>query len=273
MNFLATIVIPLKIQKDQWLHQCVQSAAAQTVPCEVIVVRSQSTPPANVALLRTLQAQWSNIRVLLEERPGSFPAAINQGIRSAAASRVGLLLSDDWLEADAVEHCLPETADVVSTGLRTYLEDGLTLHPGASSLVTMSEYKTQKSMEARANYLQHFFLFRKEALLRAGGLDESIGNFPGIDDYDLIWTLLENDADVAIVERYLYNYRDHSRERLTLADPVQAVTNLKKILRKHRVPESEMAQVLKSHSRWYGRTIHEVMAETEREEKTQLPGL
>jgi len=264
MNFLASIVIPLKLQKDQWLHQCVQSAVAQTVPCEVVVVRGESTPAANVEVLRALQAEWRNIRVLREEKSGSFPAAINQGIRSATASRVGLLLSDDWLEPDAIEHCLPEPADVVSTGLKTYLEDGVTVHEGASRLLTISEYRTRKSMEARANYLQHFFLFRKEALLRVGGLDESIGNFPGIDDYDLIWTLLENRADVAIVERYLYNYRDHSGERLTLADPVQAVSNLQKILRKHRVPESEMAQMLKNHSRWYGRTIHEVMAEMER---------
>lgn len=263
MNPAASIVIPLKAQRDEWLKRCVQSAAAQTAPCEVIVIRAESTPPSNLETLHALQIQRPNIHVLLEDKPGSFPAAINLGIRSAIAPRVGLLLSDDWLEKDAVEHCLLESADIVSTGLKTYLEDGITVHERASRLLTMNEYRTLKSFQAQAVYLQHFFLFRKTVVIDAGGLDETIGNFPGIDDYDLIWTLLERGASVAIVERYLYSYRDHPGERLTLADPVQAVTNLKKILRKHLLPEAEMSQVLHEHSRWYGRTIHEVLAEME----------
>jgi hypothetical protein len=50
----------------------------------------------------------------------------------------------------------------------------------------------------------------------------------------LIWTLLEHDASVSIIEHCIYHYRDHEGDRLTLSDPVQMTENLKKILRVER---------------------------------------
>jgi len=263
MNTAATIIVPLKRQSDSWLKQCVRSALAQTVPCEVIVVRSNETPSSNVRVLETLQDEWNNLRLLVEQAPESFhfPGALNLGIRSASAERIGFLLSDDWLSPEAVEQCLPLSADIVCTGLTAYVDDSLTICEGASQTLTMAKYLSLPSLEAKASYLQHFFVFRKEALLKVGGLDESIGNFPGIDDYHLIWTMLEQGATVAIVEKRLYNYRDHEGERLTLADKAQATRNLEKILRKHRISEAEVQRLLAVHSRWFGKPIHNVLAE------------
>lgn len=261
MTAVATIIVPLKRQKDEWLDQCVRSALTQAARSEVIVVRSEATPASNLRILEKLQAEFDNLRVLVEEKPGSFPGAINLGIRRATTSRIGFLLSDDWLDRDAVAHGLPLAADIVCTGVSVYLEDGVTLHRSASQTLTMAKYRALDSLEARASYLQHFFLFQRAALMRVGGLDETIGNFPGIDDYDLIWTLLEQGATVEIVEKRLYNYRDHHGERLTLADPAEATRNLEKILRKHRVPEAQLAQLIQGQSRWFGRTMQSVLAE------------
>jgi glycosyltransferase involved in cell wall biosynthesis len=264
MDPLASIIIPLKSQKDEWLDQCVRSALRQTAPCEVIVVRSAVTPTSNLQILATLRSEYQDLRVIVEEKAGSFPGAINLGIRSATTHRIGLLLSDDWLEIEAVAQCLRFEQDIVCTGLTGYLSDGITVHPGASATLTWERYSQLSSLQERASYLQHFFLFQREALIQAGGLDETIGNFPGIDDYDLIWTLLEQGATAAIVEERLYNYRDHEGERLTLADAGQAVRNLEKILRKHGVRSPQLEQLLKDHSRWYGRPIYQVLAEDNR---------
>jgi cellulose synthase/poly-beta-1,6-N-acetylglucosamine synthase-like glycosyltransferase len=261
MNFVATIIIPLKRQNDGWLDQCVRSAVSQDVTCEVIVIRAADTPPSNLAILESLGERWKNLRTLVEEKPGSFPGAINLGIRCSTSGRIGLLLSDDWLDRDAVAQCLPLSADIVCTGLTMYRENGVTIQEAASQTRTMEKFHSLPTLEAKANYLEHFFLFRKEALLSAGGLDESIGNYPGIDDYDLVWTMLERDATVAIVEKRLYNYRDHDGERLTLADARQASLNLEKILRKHQVPEAEIPRLVKAQARWFGRPIYNVMTE------------
>ena len=260
MTLAATIIIPLRRQQDAWLEQCVLSAVGQSASCETLVVRAADAPPSNLALLERLAQEWGNLRVIVEEQPGSFPAAINLGIRHARAERIGLLLSDDWLDREAVAHCLPIDADIVCTRHTVYHADGVTVLQGASKTLTMRDYLNLPTLEAKAKYLEHFFFFRKAALSEAGGLDETIGNFPGIDDYDLIWTLLERGASVAIVEHRLYNYRDHDGERLTLADPAQAARNLEKILRKHGIAESEIPAMVRKASRWFGKPYYKVLA-------------
>jgi len=52
-----------------------------------------------------------------------------------------------------------------------------------------------RTLEQKHVYLQHFFLFRKTKLQQIGGADESLGDFPGIDDFDMIWVLLEHGAN------------------------------------------------------------------------------
>ena len=259
MNYVATVVIPLKRQQDAYLDQCVRSAVEQTAPCEVLVVRAADTPSSNVAILHGLAQDYPNLRTIIEETPGSFPAAINLGIRRAGADRIGFLLSDDWLDTTAVEKCLPVDADIVSSGNTVYYPDGRTIQPRACANLTMAGYRARPSLESKARYLQHFFFFRKAALLAVGGLDESIGNFPGIDDYDLIWTLLEHGATVGIVEQSLYHYRDHEGERLTLADAGQATRNFEKILRKHGVAEHEIPELVRNASRWFGKPIYRLL--------------
>jgi hypothetical protein len=112
--------------------------------------------------------------------------------------------------------------------------------------------------------LSHFLLFRKAALERADYVDESIGDYPGIDDYHLIWTMLELGCSVAIVEKCLYYMRDHWGDRLTLADPMQATRNLEKILRKHCIGEPEFSRILAEHGNWFGRPMHVVLSEMRR---------
>ena len=96
-----------------------------------------------------------------------------------------------------------------------------------------------------------------------GGLDESIGNCPGIDDYDLIWTLLEYGATVSVIGKGLYHVRDHEGDRLTLQDPKMQVENLKKILRKHGITDEQAIEIINGHAHWYGKPIFKAQIEDE----------
>ena len=261
MSYVATIVVPLLRQVDEWLDQSVRSAVAQSVPTEVIVVRSESTPASNLRVLDRLAQSYPNLVVMLEDAPGSFPGAINKGIRAARTDRVGLLLSDDWLDRTAVADSLRESADIVSSGCVVYFPDGR-VNQAASKQASMKAFRACPTLEQQASYLKHFFLFRKQAVLQVGGLDETIGSAPGIDDFDLIWTLLENGASVAIVEKQLYHYRDHDGERLTLQDKAQLVENLSKILRKHGVWEADAAEIISRHAPWYGKPMYQAETAT-----------
>jgi hypothetical protein len=246
------IVLPLLRQRDAWLEQAVGSALAQTVACEVIVVTSPLTPPSNFDVLQAAGRRAPGRLAVVRRTDLGFPAAVNSGIARARASRIGLLFSDDWLEPTAVEDCVGLDADVVSSGHTDFAADGTRLSR-LSRTPLRAVYERLPDLEAKATYLTHFFLLDKSAVEAAGGLDESLGDAPGIDDYDLIWTLLERGASVALTERPLYNYRVHDGERLTHRDGGEQLRVLERILDKHGLRGAARARAIEAHARWFGR--------------------
>jgi len=164
----ATVVVPVLNQQRSWLRQCIVSACTQTAPVEAIVVTSPRTRASTIRELRELRGKYGSVRVLPEEGEG-FAAALNTGIRAATAARVGFLLSDDWLDPDAVEQCLGHDADIVSTGLRGRAADGVRILEEVSRTTSLEQFRRLPSLERKASYLQHFFLFRKRALREVGG--------------------------------------------------------------------------------------------------------
>jgi glycosyltransferase involved in cell wall biosynthesis len=260
-SFRASIVVPLLNQNDSWLRQCVLSALSQTVRTEVVVIVSTDTRASNRLLLEELQAEWSTLVVQRQESGRGFAAAINQGIRCSSAPRVGFLLSDDWLTPAALEKCLRYDTDIVSTGLAGFAADSQAALHSVDVDIKLSEFERCPALESKANYLSHLFLFRRSKIEEVGGLDETLGDAPGIDDYDFIWTLLEHEATVAIVEERLYCYRDHNQERLSLRPASEQLATLSRILVKHSVTGRERERILRSHGRWFGKPIHVVQAE------------
>ncbi len=251
----ATIVIPLLAQNPGYLRQCLESAVNQTVHCEVIVVTEGELPHSNSKILAEFA---QSIRVITQSRPG-FPAAINEGFSLAAADRIGLLLSDDWLSYDAVECTLKYQADIVSTGTIVYKMDGDTAVEYLRKTRNAKEYAQLEEDERRAKYLSHFFLFARSAIKKSVGLDETLGQSPGIDDYDFIWTLLEQGATVGICEKYLYHYRDHSGPRLTLSPKEEMIQTMQKILEKHHVPPEKAKALLDKKKRWFGEPPYKIL--------------
>ena len=255
MGFRASIILPLLKQNDSWLEQSVRSALDQSVESEVLVVTDAATPNSNLDCLRQLGRSSSHLRVVECPPPRRFAGALNLGIQVASADRIGLLLSDDWLAPRAVELCLAHSADIVSTSSTFYDADGITPLPELGHLRKMSTYAKLRGHCARAEFLSHFFLFRRDALERAGGADESLGDSPGIDDFDMIWTLLEQGASVAIVEERLYNMRDHDGERLTTRNVEEMAATLNRILNKHQVSAAERTAILERHLPWLGKPL------------------
>lgn len=254
----AGIVIPLRRQRDEWLAQCVQSALTQSIDCDVVVVTASDTPEQNRRTLAELGEKHDRLRVVPPEKDG-FAAAINHGLNTVTAPRVGLLLSDDWLEKSAVEACIALDADIVSTGSFGRDADGSLLEI-LTKMPTVEKYTAKPTLERKASYLQHFFLFRKSAVLAVGGVDEEIG-LTGPDDYDLIWCMLENGASVGIVEQHLYNKRDHGGDRLTMRAAAAQCRDMQRIFDKHGFDGPERDALVEARSVWYGRRLQDVVRE------------
>ncbi len=267
----ATVLIPVLRQEDAWLDQAIRSALDQTAPCEVLVVTQPPTPPGNLDVIRRLRAGAPD-RLAVHPAPRGFARALNTGFRAARAARVGLLLSDDWLDPRAVEACLAVPADIVSTGQVRWAADGRTELTALRRPVLRRRFAELSTLEAKARYLTHFFLLRRDKVLAVGGADETLGDSPGIDDYDLIWVLLEHGASVGIVEEFLYNYRDHDRERLTLRPRSEMLATAARTLDKHGLTGPERERILALRAEWFGRPVHVVQTERERRRAGLPPG-
>lgn len=164
---------------------------------------------------------------------------------------------DGWLEQavrSALGQSVPCEVIVVTSSLT----------PASSRTPLRDVYEALPDLEAKATYLTHFLLLDKSAVVAAGGLDESLGDAPGIDDYDLIWTLLERGATVELTGRPLYNYRVHEGERLTYRDRDEQLRVLGRILDKHRVTGQDRTRAIHQHARWFGRPEDVVAAEQRR---------
>ena len=84
-----------------------------------------------------------------------------------------------------------------------------------------------------------------------------MGDFPGIDDYDMIWTLLEHNATIALVPDRLYMIRDHDGDRLTTKSREESIRGLRRILKKHGIGDAQAQELIEAHARWYGEPVHQ----------------
>ncbi len=260
----ASIVMPLRVQRDDWLEQSVRSALEQTAPTEVIVVTAHETPPSNLAVLDRLADGGGLLRVVVRPRRG-FAVALNTGIAEVRTERFGILHSDDWLDRRTIAASLNVDADVVSAGKQVLLErsDGWT-EVTFEWTGTKRVFNRMLTLEEKARYVTHFLFMRREIVLRVGGVDETLGDLSGVDDFDMVWSLLEAGASVGFTRRAHYRLRDHPGDRLTLRSAADQVKSLERILEKHQVPIENRAAIVADHSRWYGRTVSDGLVDRER---------
>ncbi|MFT5112268.1 MAG: hypothetical protein ACI8P9_001592 [Parasphingorhabdus sp.] len=255
-QFQATIVIPLLEQNDKYLFECITSSLNQTILCEVIIVCSPNTPMSNHNVINEISKSNSSLKKISGLKTDSFAKAINLGVEQSVTERIGLLLSDDWLEANAIERCLKFDVDIVSTGQNIVLDDGELF---ATIRLFNQVFQEFGSLQEKASYLEHFFMFRKSKFLEVGGVDDTIG-LTGPDDYDLIWCLLEHGASLQLISEPLYNYRDHDGIRLSLKEPSIQIRSLQKTLNKHHVIGLERQRIIESHAQWFGVTVRQALA-------------
>jgi hypothetical protein len=79
-----------------------------------------------------------------------------------------------------------------------------------------------------------------------------------VDDFDMIWCLLERGASACVVEQPLYNYRDHAGERLTTRRLEDMHATFRRILDKHGVQGSRREALIREHAMWWGKPIWSV---------------
>ena len=192
-SHLVSIVIPCH-SYGRFLKQAIDSALAQSVGCEVIVVDDASTDDTQYVASR-----YPEIRYMRLEAKGGVSRASNYGIQRATGQFVMRLDADDYLH--------PDCALILSTHLRNNPE----IVGVFSDYVSVDVNGNKISVVDQPKPIHPgCLLLRRENVLVAGGYDEEL---PYQEGYDLILRLERQ--GFSHVSLPLWFYRSHGNQMST----------------------------------------------------------
>jgi glycosyltransferase involved in cell wall biosynthesis len=177
-----TIAVVIPCHDDgATLEEAVGSVLAQDVAAEIIVVDDGSSDPATEAVLARVEA--AGVRVLRQTNRGPGPARM-AGWRATRAEYALPLDADDRLAPGALRRLRSE----LERNPRAVAAWGSARHFGSLDFVQPSLPSLDPWQLTYQNHLPLSALYRREAVLRAGGwqLDG------GYEDWDLWLTLAES---------------------------------------------------------------------------------
>jgi len=195
-----SIVIPV-FNSGGHLAEAIQSALAQTMPCEVICVDDGSTDPVTLQLLD----QWSarGVNVVRHHENLGVAAALNTGCRAAQAPVLLPLGADDWLDPTMVEKCVRALnrpgIGVVTPWVHMFgAEDWIWRDVGAPNGLDDLLFD---------NPIPGASMVRRQDFDVVGGFREEL---TWGEDYDFWIRVLSTGLRCAVVPEPLYHYRRHT---------------------------------------------------------------
>lgn len=199
-----TIIIP-GYNHAQFLSEAIESALAQTVPCQVIYIDDGSTD-------NSLEIAWSyvsKVNVIAQVNKG-LASARNTGIMWAHGDYVLPLDADDILEPNCVERILQvaeETnADVIAPSIKCF---GL----GTDTTILMQDPKLEDFKAG--NRIPYCSAIKLRALLDVGGYSPRM--VEGYEDLHLWINLLSIGKRIVTIPEPLVLYRIKEQSMITEA--------------------------------------------------------
>lgn len=199
-----TIVIA-SYNQSEYLKEAIESAIAQTHPCEVIVVDDGSTDDS----LRIAKSFEPKVKVISQVNKG-LASTRNTGIMNATGDWILPLDADDILDVECVAELLFKADgtdyDVIGPSMRTF-----GLHH--ETTIVMEDPKLEDFRIG--NRLGYFSMIKKSALLEIGGYSPRMVH--GYEDLHLWINLLTRGKKIGTTKQPLVYYRTKSSSMYTEA--------------------------------------------------------
>lgn len=189
---MISIIIPSYNQQD-YLTDAIESALAQTIPCEIIVIDDGSTDKS----LEIARKYEPKIKVISQVNKG-LASARNTGIMNAKGNYILPLDADDKLLPNCVEKILEyvDKADIISPSFKTFGTSNNTIILMENPI--LEDFKT-------GNRLGYCSAIKKERLLEIGGYSPKM--VEGWEDYHLWFNLLMRGSTIKTIPEVLWLYR------------------------------------------------------------------
>ncbi|GHS91746.1 hypothetical protein FACS1894139_12870 [Planctomycetales bacterium] len=96
-----SVIVPV-YNMEKYLRQCLDSIVGQTL-CDIeIIIVNDGSKDGSLAIIREYAARDQRIRVIDQPNEG-YGKTMNRGLAAATGEYIGIVESDDWLEADMYE--------------------------------------------------------------------------------------------------------------------------------------------------------------------------
>ncbi len=202
---MVSIVIP-SYNQAEYLAEAIDSALAQTVRAEIIVVDDGSTDNS-LAIAKTYEP--FGVKVISQANKG-LASARNTGIMSALGTWILPLDADDILKDNCIEKILEKAkqtdADIIAPSIHCF---GL----GEQTTILM-EAPTLEDFKV-GNRLSYCSAIKKSALLEVGGYSPKM--VEGYEDMHLWINLLTRGKKIATIPEPLMFYRIKAESMITEA--------------------------------------------------------
>lgn len=194
MNPRTTIAIPLFNQKE-YFAEAIESALAQTVPVEIIVINDGSTDGS-----KFLAEDYADRVKVIHQVNKGLPSARNTGIMNATGEYILPLDADDILLPTAVERMekvFEDTdADIVSPSFTCF---------GVENRDVILDMRPDLELFKSGNRIGYCSMFRRADLLEMGGYSPKMTW--GYEDLALTIGLLKRGKKIYTIPEPLWMYR------------------------------------------------------------------
>lgn len=192
-NPIVTIIIPV-YNYGEYLDEAIQSALAQTVPCEIIVV-SDGAVDNSVEIARKYPVK------IIEKENGGLSSARNAGICEATGKYIMSFDSDDILKPWAVEEHLKLAGEdrIVTCALLAFGSENYTARPREATVDILLQ----------TNCIYSNSLFPKSMWAEIGEFDESTTMRLGWEDREFWLRALKHGYKSVVSDRVCLLWRRH----------------------------------------------------------------
>lgn len=188
------IVIPLYNQVE-YVEEAIDSALAQTVPCDVIVVNDGSTDEGPIVV----RSKYPQVKLITQVNKG-LASARNTGIMNSTADYILFLDADDILKKNCVERIIEYAektdADVIAPSIHCF---GL----GEYTTILLDNPTIEDFKDG--NRLSYCAGIKRSTLLEVGGYSPRMDK--GWEDLHLWYDLLTRGKKIVTIPEPLMLYR------------------------------------------------------------------
>jgi len=200
---LISVVVPTYNTDVALLSACVRSIIEGAYDAvEVIVVDDASTSPTLEPFLSSLGALDPRIRVIRRRENGNISKATNEGLRNATGALIAFVDHDDELTPDALLHVAEAACSDPETGV--WYSDQVKCDDAGRNYEHFFKPDWSPAYLLGVMYVGHLLVVRAEHARAVGGFDPA---FDGVQDFEFMLRLAEQDVRVGHIARPLYKWR------------------------------------------------------------------